>query len=227
MLSEVTCIGGWGYSQTQCLPQPTAGATDRLVCTLSSPLPGAGLTVEWCGSCMGPSTRPGLLCCFYGIWRISRGGSARCTGVGGEGLACFAVSGPCGKKAGRPVAGMDPQKHSVGCFHGASNFGERNWFPLRFWLGDGQGRLCFPVPLITAELSSVFRAQQLSLPLSSSPPALRTELLTLTFQMLSPAGCQNSHSPAPLLFASQPDSGALPCWAGCPSTAPAPSHQSV
>ena len=172
-------------------------------------------------------TLPGLWCCFYGFWCISCGGAARLTGAGGVGLACFAVSGPCGKKAGRPVAGMDPQKHSVGCFHGASNFGERNWFPLRFWLGDGQGRLCFPVPLITAELSSVFRAQQLSLPLSSSPPALRAELLTLTFQMLSPAGCQNSHSPAPLLFASQPDSGALPCWAGCPSTAPAPSHQSV
>ena len=34
-------------------PQPTAGATVRLVCTLSSPLPGAGLTVDWCGPCLG------------------------------------------------------------------------------------------------------------------------------------------------------------------------------
>ena len=34
-------------------PQPTTGATVRLVCTLSSPLPGAGLTVEWCGPCLG------------------------------------------------------------------------------------------------------------------------------------------------------------------------------
>ena len=29
------------------------GATVRLVCTLSSSLPGAGLTVEWCGPCLG------------------------------------------------------------------------------------------------------------------------------------------------------------------------------
>ena len=34
-------------------PHPTAGATVRLLCTLSSPLPGAGLTVEWCGPCLG------------------------------------------------------------------------------------------------------------------------------------------------------------------------------
>ena len=34
-------------------PQPTSGATVRLVCTLSSPLPGAGLAVEWCGPCLG------------------------------------------------------------------------------------------------------------------------------------------------------------------------------
>ena len=30
-------------------PQPTVGATVRLVYTLSSSLPGVGLTVEWCG----------------------------------------------------------------------------------------------------------------------------------------------------------------------------------
>ena len=34
-------------------PQPTAGATVRLVFTLSSPLPGAELTVEWCDPCLG------------------------------------------------------------------------------------------------------------------------------------------------------------------------------
>ena len=34
-------------------PQPTTGATVRLLCTLSSPLPGVGLTVEWCGPCLG------------------------------------------------------------------------------------------------------------------------------------------------------------------------------
>ena len=39
-------------------------------------------------------TMPGLWCCFDGIWCISRGGSTRCTGAGGAGLACFAVGGP-------------------------------------------------------------------------------------------------------------------------------------
>ena len=34
-------------------PQSTVGAAVRLVCALSSPLPGAGLTVEWCGPCLG------------------------------------------------------------------------------------------------------------------------------------------------------------------------------
>ena len=34
-------------------PQSTPGATVRLVCTISSPLPGTGLTVEWGGPCLG------------------------------------------------------------------------------------------------------------------------------------------------------------------------------
>ena len=38
-------------------------------------------------------TLPGLWCCFDGIWCVSWGGSARCTDVGGVGLASFAVSG--------------------------------------------------------------------------------------------------------------------------------------
>ena len=76
-------------------PQPTAGATVILVCTLSSLLPRAGLTVE-CGvsPVWATCTLPGLWCCSDGIWHISRGGSTRCTGAGGAGLACFAVSGP-------------------------------------------------------------------------------------------------------------------------------------
>ena len=34
-------------------PQSSAGAKVRLVCTLSSPLPGVGLTIQWCGLCLG------------------------------------------------------------------------------------------------------------------------------------------------------------------------------
>ena len=39
-------------------------------------------------------TLPGLWYCLHGIWHISRGGSAECTGAGGVGLAHFAVGGP-------------------------------------------------------------------------------------------------------------------------------------
>ena len=77
----------------------------------------------------------------------------------------------------RPAGGMDPQKHSVGCWRAASKFPGRNWFPLGFWLGDGRGRWCWRVPLFPAKLRLSSGAQQLSLPLSSSPPALRAELL--------------------------------------------------
>ena len=34
-------------------PQPTTGATGRLVCTFPSLLPVAGLSVEWCGPHLG------------------------------------------------------------------------------------------------------------------------------------------------------------------------------
>ena len=63
-------------------------------------------------------------------------------------------------------------------FGGASKFGEGNCFPLGFRLGDGRGRWRLPAPLFAAELNSFFRAQQLSLLVSSSPPALQAELLT-------------------------------------------------
>ena len=45
-------VGGDAVRLNVC-PQPTTGATVRLVCTLPSPLPGAGLTVEWCDPCLG------------------------------------------------------------------------------------------------------------------------------------------------------------------------------
>ena len=115
-------------------------------------------------------TLPGLWCCFHGIWP-SRGGSARCTGAGGVGLACFAVGGPlwegpCSTGGGRPVGGMDPQKHSVGRLHGASRFGEGNWFPLEFWLGDGRGRWRLSEPLFP------HRAELCLLRLNILPPGV-------------------------------------------------------
>ena len=51
-LEKLVLVGGATVRPDVC-PQPTAGATVRLVCTLSSPLPGPGLTVEWCGASLG------------------------------------------------------------------------------------------------------------------------------------------------------------------------------
>ena len=46
---EYLALVGEAAVRPNVCPQPIAGATVRLVCTLSSPLPGAGLTVESCG----------------------------------------------------------------------------------------------------------------------------------------------------------------------------------
>ena len=43
----------------------------------------------------------------------------------------------------RPAGGMNLQKYSVRCLRGGNKFPGRNWFPLGFWLGDGQGRWCW------------------------------------------------------------------------------------
>ena len=137
-----------GCSQTQCLSKPTTGTKVRLVCTLSSPLQGAGLTVEWCGPCLCYMHTARLVVLLQWIWHISWGGSARCTVVGGAGLVHFAVCGPLQHRwGGRPVGGMDPQKHSIGHLCSASKFSDVNWFPLEFQLGNGRGRWSLPVPL--------------------------------------------------------------------------------
>ena len=78
-------------------PQSCPGATVRLVCTLSSSLPGAGLTMEWCGPCLGCLHTARLVMLLQ--WdlakgQISQGGSARCTGARGAVLACFVIGGP-------------------------------------------------------------------------------------------------------------------------------------
>ena len=63
---------------------------------------------------------------------------------GREGQALLALPsvvrfgrGPLAPGGRQPVGGMDPQKHSLGCLHGASKFHDGNWLPLGFWLGDG------------------------------------------------------------------------------------------
>ena len=57
-------------------------------------------------------------------------------------------------------------------------FGEGNWFPLEFRLGDGRAKWRLPAPCSPTELCPS-GAQQFSLPVSSRPPhSPRAELLT-------------------------------------------------
>ena len=139
------------------------------------------------------------------LWRSALGGALRHR----EGL--------------RPAGRMDPQKHSVGCLRGASKFPGRNWFPLGFWLGDGRGRWRWRAPLFPAKQLCRPGAQQLSLPLSSSLPAFRAELLTYDLPDAK-SRLLSEHSPSgPSAFASQ--TRGL-CLAGEPPLCPAPSRQS-
>ena len=112
---------------------------------------------------------------------------------------------------GRSVRGMDPYKHSVGRLRGASKFSDGNWFPLEFRLGDGRGRWRLPAPLFPC------RAELCLLGLNNSPsrcplalPLSEQSYGLLTFQMLSPTGCQNSRSPAPPLLQARLGGSALP-----------------
>ena len=74
-------LGGATVRPDVC-PQPTAGTTIRLVFTLSSPVPGAGLTVELCGSFLGYLHTARLVVLLQGA------------GVLGAGLVHFVVGGP-------------------------------------------------------------------------------------------------------------------------------------
>ena len=90
---------------------------------------------------------------------ISQGGSARCIGVGEAGLSSFAISGPLQEgpcSTGRE-AGLSEEwihRSSVGPLRGASKFGDGNWFPVEFWLEDGRGKWCLPVPLFPCQALS-------------------------------------------------------------------------
>ena len=64
-------------------PQPTTGTTVRLVCTLSCPLPGAGLTVKWCGPCLGYLLTARLVVLLQ--WHLAKGILARLDLQGAQG----------------------------------------------------------------------------------------------------------------------------------------------
>ena len=140
----------------------------------------------WSGmaSVWATCTLPGLWCCFDGIWCIIWGGSERCMGVGGAESAGFALGGPLREGLAAPGGRQtsqrdDPWKHSVGYLHSASKYRDRNWFPLRFWLGDGRGRWCWQVPLFPAKLSSVVRGST-TLPLVVLQPSHSQSVLLIT-----------------------------------------------
>ena len=136
--------------------------------------------------------------------------------------------GALGHREGvRPTAGgMDPQKHSTGCLQGASKFSDGNWFPLGFRLGDGRGRWRLPAPLFPHRALS-FQGSITLPPASSRPPCSPgVELLSFNIPDVKSLWLSELTESGPSAFASQ-TSGALPCRAGCPSTALAPSHQAV
>ena len=131
-------------------PQPTTGATVRLVRAFSFPLLGAGFTVEWRGLY-------GLLAhcqaCGAGDLGISWGGWARCTGAGGVGSACFSFGdplreGPCGtRRESDPPEGWICRSTALGvCAVQASSLaGTGSLWDFGWGMGEGDGageRLC-------------------------------------------------------------------------------------
>ena len=122
-------------------PQPTAGATVRLVCTLSSPLPGAGLTMGWCGPCLGYFHTARLVVLL--LWdlayqpgwirKLHRAGRGRLSSLC---LLWSAVGGALWHQEGGQTRWRDGSTEAQRwAFVGASKFREGNWFPLGFWLG--------------------------------------------------------------------------------------------
>ena len=136
VLSRVTCVGGRGHSQTQYLPPAHRWGHSQTGVYLIFPSP-RGRTQLWSG--VAPvwttCTLPGLLCCFHGIWRISQGGSTRCTGAGGAGLAHCAITSPMQEspcRTGReaePSVGWIHRSTTLGVLCSALKFPDGNWFP--------------------------------------------------------------------------------------------------
>ena len=109
------------------------------------------------------------------------------------------------------TGGMDPQKHSIGCLHGASKFGEGNWFPLEFQLGDGRGKWRLPAPLFSHRALS-FQGST-TLPPGILSPSPFSESRAVDFYIPDVKSCWLSEltQSSPSAFASQISGGsALP-----------------
>ena len=144
-----------------------------------------------------------------GIWRISWGGSARCTGAGGAGSAHFSFraplwEGPCGTgRESDPLEGwirrstaLDVCAVQASSLTGTGSLWDFGW---GMGEGDGAGEHLWSPPRC-AVLSG---AQQLSLPLSSSPPVLRAELLTYNLPDVKSRLLSEHTLSGPSAFASQ------------------------
>ena len=143
--------------------------------------------------------------------------------MGEAGSACFSFGdplreGPCGtrRESDLPPMGWILRSTTLGvCVVQASSLtGTGSLWDFGWGMGEGDGageHLCSPP---RCALSS--RAQQLSLPLSSSLPALRAELLTYNLPDVK-SRLLSEHTPSgPSAFASQ--TWGLCFAAGCPST---------
>ena len=153
---QPTC---WGHSQTGVyllFPSPRG----RIHCGVAWPV-------------LATCTLPGLWCWGSGVLA----GMVRQGAWGQEGQAQLTSPsvirfrlGPVAAGGSQTAAGgMDPQKHSVGCLHGARKVSDRNWFPLGFWPGNGRGRWRWQAPLFPVKVSSVIPG--LSKSPSCCPPA--------------------------------------------------------
>ena len=162
MLSGETCVGGWGRSQTPCLPPAHHWGHSQTGVYLIFPSPRGR---SHCGVVW---TLYGLLahcqsCALMGSGqgRISSGGSATCTGLGGAGLASFALSGllwegPCstGREADQSEGWIHRSTALGVCAVQASSVtGTGSLLNFGWGMGERDGAcqcLCFP-----AELSPV------------------------------------------------------------------------
>ena len=147
-------MGGAAVRPDVC-PQPTAGATVRLVCAFSSPLLGAGFT----GGGMARLAYLHTEACGAGDLAYELGWIGMVHGRGSlSSLFPSEIHFRRGPEApgGSQTRWRDGSAEAqVGCLLGASKFPGRNWFPLGFWLGDGRGRWRWRAPLSRIKLSPV------------------------------------------------------------------------
>ena len=141
----------WAGPQSDLMsaPSPPLGPQSDWCVPYLPPLPGAGLTVEWCGpsGLLAHCQACGAASMGSGQGRISSGGSATCTGLGGAGLASFALSGllwegPCstGREADLLEGSIHRSTALGGCTVQASSVtGTGSLWNFGWGMGEGNG----------------------------------------------------------------------------------------